>query len=49
MVAGAESVAAQAEAAAAQCTSFAATAEGLAPPPGGFFVVGNGPVIGADQ
>jgi hypothetical protein len=49
MVAEAESVAAQAEAAAAQCTSFAAAAEGLAPPPGGFFVVGDGPVIGADQ
>lgn len=43
------SVAVQAKAAAGQCTAFATAAEGYLPPPAGFHVVGDGPVIGADQ
>ncbi|MGH9153712.1 MAG: hypothetical protein ACRD03_15225 [Acidimicrobiales bacterium] len=39
----------QGEAAAESCTAFAAAAAGLVAPPAGFFVVGDGPVIGPDQ
>ncbi|MGR8981283.1 MAG: hypothetical protein ACU84H_14485, partial [Gammaproteobacteria bacterium] len=40
---------AQAEDAATMCTDFAAASEELKTLPGGFFVVGDGPVIGPDQ
>lgn len=45
----ADAVAAQAQAASGQCTSFAAAAEALLPVPDGYFAVGDGPVIGQDQ
>ena len=42
-------VTAEANAAAELCTGFSAAAQGLAPVPAGFFVVGDGPVEGANQ